>query len=94
MRKSRRAFLILIFMEIVILLFLAIRARKDIVRVDAQLEKVHQEILKIEEENERLKKMENKLSDPFFREKLAREKLGLARKGEIVYLLVPEKVSP
>ena len=94
MRKSKKAFLFLIIIEIVVLLILGIRAKEDIGRIEAQVEKVREEIRQIQEENKRLKELEKKLSYPFFREKAAREKLGLAKKGEIIYWIVSRKSSP
>ena len=31
------------------------------------------------------------MKDPFYLEKMAREKLGLAKKGEIIYKILPPK---
>jgi len=93
MKKSKKVFLFLIAVEIIALLILGIKVREDIGRIEAQVEKVREEIRQIEQENKRLKELEKKLSDPFFREKAAREKLGLARKGEVIYWIVSRKSS-
>ena len=59
------------------------RQRKELER---QIEEVKQANTRLEEEQEGLK------TDPLYLEKVAREKLGLAREGEIVYkVLSPQQ---
>ncbi len=67
------------------------------------LRKVGERLVRIEEENKRLiqenKRLEEEIKalegDPFYIEKIAREELGMVRKGEIVYEIIsspePEK---
>lgn len=51
-----------------------------------------QNIKKLEAENLALKQEKEKLEkDPEYLESVAREKLGIVKKGEIVYKFVPEK---
>ena len=60
------------------------------------LRKVGQRLARIEEENERLvqenKRLEEEIKalegDPFYIEKIAREELGMVKKGEIVYDII------
>ncbi len=60
------------------------------------LRKVGQSLARIEEENKRLiqenKRMEEEIKalegDPFYIEKIAREELGMVKKGEIVYEII------
>ncbi len=60
------------------------------------LRKVGQRLARIEEENERLvqenKRLEEEIKalegDPFYIEKIAREELGMVKKGEIVYEII------
>ncbi|MCK4648860.1 septum formation initiator family protein [bacterium] len=67
------------------------------------LRKVGQRLARIEEENKRLvqenKRLEEEIKalegDPFYIEKIAREELGMVKKGEIVYEIIssPEIVK-
>ena len=52
-------------------------------KLEKQIKEIRETNLKLKEEQQRLK------ADPFYLEKVAREKLGVARKGEIVYRVVP-----
>ena len=60
------------------------------------LRKVGQRLARIEEEKERLvqenKRLEEEIKalegDPFYIEKIAREELGMVKKGEIVYEII------
>jgi cell division protein FtsB len=60
------------------------------------LRKVGQRLLKVDKENKRLvqenKRLEEKIKalegDPFYIEKIAREELGMVKKGEIVYEII------
>ena len=60
------------------------------------LRKVGERLVRIEEENERLvqenKRLEEEIKalegDPFYIEKIAREELGMVKKGEIVYEII------
>lgn len=45
----------------------------------------------MELENRELKEQIDNLANSFYLEKLAREKLGLAKKGEVIYKILPEK---
>jgi cell division protein FtsL len=61
-----------------------------------ELRKVAQRLVKMEEENKRLSEKNESLEaeakalrgDPFYIEKLAREELGMVKKGEIVYEII------
>jgi cell division protein FtsB len=50
---------------------------------ERQIEEVKENNKRLEEELEKLK------NDPLYLEKVAREKLGVARKGEIIYRVLP-----
>ena len=60
------------------------------------LKKVSQQLLGVQEENKRLfgenKRLEEEVKalqgDPFYIEKIAREELGMVKKGEIVYEII------
>jgi len=93
MSKGRKAFIFLVIAEIIILLMVGIKIKKDIARVDAQLDKIKKEIRQLEKENRKLREMKKKALDPFFIEKIARDELGLARKGEIIYWIASKRSS-
>lgn len=76
-------------MEIGFLFGWYLKVEWDINKLNEQVKMMYDEVEQIEAENERLEEIEIKLSDPFFKEKLAREKLGLARKKEVVYQITP-----
>ncbi len=60
---------------------------RELARQNRELE---QAIKEIAQANKRLSEEHRKLqSDPIYLEKVAREKLGVARKGEIVYKVLP-----
>lgn len=60
---------------------------KRLVRQNRELEERIEEIKK---DNKRLAQEQEKLrSDPLYLEKVAREKLGVAKEGEIVYKVLP-----
>lgn len=89
MKKGEKIFLFFLIAEIIFLFGWWWRIQQDIIKMDGEVEKARMEIQKIREENKNLKEMEKKIKDPFFVEKIAREKLGLARKNEIIYRIVP-----
>lgn len=55
--------------------------------LEKQIEEIKQTNKKLAEAQEKLK------SDPFYLEKVAREKLGLAKEGEIVYKVLPPQTK-
>jgi cell division protein FtsB len=59
------------------------RLVKDNRELEKQIEEIKQVNRRLEEEQ---RKLEN---DPVYLEKVAREKLGVAKKGEIIYRVLP-----
>jgi len=60
---------------------------KRLVRQNRELER---QIKETKQANRRLEEEQEKLeSDPVYLEKVAREKLGLAKEGEIIYKVLP-----
>jgi len=82
MKRSNKAFLFLLVAEIAFLFGWWLKIEHDIGKLDKKLQKAQDEIQQILEKNK------EKINDPFFIEKMAREKLGLAKKGEVVYKIV------
>ena len=89
MKRSKKIFIFILLVEIGFLFGWYLKVEWDINKLNEQVKMMCDEVEQIEAENERLKEIEIKLSDPFFKEKLAREKLGLARKKEVVYQIIP-----
>lgn len=82
----------LIFISIVIaLLFYLVFAEKGLikrVRLEIELKKLKKEIEKIENENASLREKIHKLeTDPKEIERIAREKYGMAKEGEEVFII-------
>ena len=59
------------------------RLVKDNRELEKQIEEIKQVNRRLEEEQRRLE------NDPVYLEKVAREKLGVAKKGEIIYRVLP-----
>jgi len=87
MRK--KLFLILVIIESLFLLFWGIKSYYTINLSQKEIRKVEEKLNQLKLENQRLKEQINSLEDHFYLEKMAREKLGLAKKGEIVYKILP-----
>ena len=91
MKRTNKIFLFLLIAEILFLFGFGLKVKWDIDRLDSKIIEEKDKIKQIETENERLREIEKNLDNPFFIEKLAREKLGLAKKGEVIYKIVPMK---
>ena len=89
MKRSNKIFLFLLIAEVLFLFGLGLKVKKDIDKLDLQVAEENKKIQQLNMENKRLQEIKDNLNDPFFIEKLAREKLGLAKKGEVVYKIVP-----
>ena len=94
MKSSKKVFIVLLVIEIGFLFGWSLRIRWDIRKLDGEVGKIRDEIQQIETKNKTLADMEIKLNDLFFREKLARERLGLARTGEVLYHIIPREKLP
>lgn len=93
MKRTNKVFLFLLIAEILFLFGFGLKVKWDIDRLDSKIIEEKDKIKQIETENERLREIEKNPDNPFFIEKLAREKLGLAKKGEVIYKIVPVKTS-
>jgi len=93
MKRTNKIFLFLLIAEILFLFGFGLKVKWDIDRLDSKIIEEKDKIKQIEIENERLREIEKNPDNPFFIEKLAREKLGLAKKGEVIYKIVPVKTS-
>ena len=90
MLKIVRQTSFLVFAGILLVLFFPGYAKMQELRqknreLEATIKKLEKENLAISQEKERLE------NDPDYLEKVAREKLGIVRKGEVIYRVVPEE---
>jgi len=89
--RGKKFFLALILIESFILVFWGARAYYRVSQSKHQVKEIEKKLKELRLESERLKEEEKNTENPFYLEKLAREKLGLAKKGEIVYKIIPSK---
>ena len=85
----KNAILLFVFALVILMLFLPTFARmQDIKQKDLEYQT---RISSLEQENIQLKEERRLLEeDPVYLERVAREKMGLIRAGEVVYKLPPE----
>lgn len=92
MRKIKdKLFLMFIIGSSLFLLFWGIKSYLKVNQAKNEVKKMEQKLEELKSENEELKEEEKNLQNPFYIEKLAREKLGLAKKGEVVYKILPKE---
>lgn len=84
----KNAFLLFIFAAVILVAFLPTFSRlQDVKQKDLEYQA---RIAELEAENAKLQNERRKLEeDPVYLEKVAREKMGLIREGEVVYKLMP-----
>ena len=88
MGKSK--IIILFFLGLVLLGVIFIPGYLKIKRLAMANRELERQIEEIKQANRKLKENQEKLiNDPLYLEKVAREKLGVARKGEVVYKVLP-----
>jgi cell division protein FtsB len=81
---------IIIWAIIIVVIFLPGFSKLQEIR--SKTEKLERDIACLREENFALQEEIGRLNnDPVYLESVAREKMGLARKGEVVYKIVPEE---
>ncbi len=87
----KNAILLFVFAFVILMMFMPTFSRmQDIKQKDLEYQV---RISELELENKRLKVERRLLEDnPDYLEKVAREKMGLIRAGEVVYQLTPEKI--
>ncbi len=82
--------IITVILAAVLLGFIFIPGYFDKQRLSTQNRELEKQIELIKRANTGLKYQELQAKDPFYLEKTAREKLGVARKGEVVYKVTPQ----
>ena len=88
---KKKLFLILVFIESSFLLFWGAKSYYQVRQAQNQVRKVQEELNQLKLENKILMEQVENIKDPFYLEKMAREKLGLAKEGEIIYKILPPK---
>jgi cell division protein DivIC len=88
---KKKLFLILVFIESSFLLFWGAKSYYQVRQAQNQVSKVEEELNQLRLENKTLMQQAENMKDPFYLEKMAREKLGLAKKGEIIYKILPPR---
>ena len=88
--KTNKLFLILLIAGSLFLSIWGIKSYYSIYQTQKKLRKTEEKLTQMELENEELRDQIDNLANSFYLEKLAREKLGLAKKGEVVYKILPE----
>jgi len=88
---KKKLFLILVFIESSFLFFWGAKSYYQVRQAQNQVRKVEEELNQLRLENKTLMQQVENMKDPFYLEKMAREKLGLAKKGEIIYKILPPK---
>ena len=90
MEKSK--IIVLFLLSLVLLGVIFIPGYLKIKRLSGQNRDLERQIEEIKQTNKRLKEEQEKLiNDPLYLEKVAREKLGVVRKGEVVYKVLPQQ---
>ena len=94
MKKSNKANRLFLFFLVAGSLFLSIWGTRNyysIHQAQKKLKKTEEQLTQMELENRELKDQIDNLANSFYLEKLAREKLGLAKKGEVIYKILPQE---
>ena len=87
---GKKKIIILIVLGLVLLGFIFIPGYLKIKGLSRQNRELVRQIEEIKQTNKRLKEEQEMLiNDPLYLEKVAREKLGVVRKGEVVYKVLP-----
>lgn len=84
---------ILAVVAVALLIYLVVPLRTYIAQRD-QLNRLERQTQILEEQKARLERQVKLLQDPAYLERIARECLGMVKKGEIGFIVVPEGSSP
>ena len=84
-RKKSKLGLVLLMVFFIYFAYTAVGQQKILYMKDVELKKVQSKIDEETKENEKLKEEQEELNSDEFVEKIAREKLGMVKKGERVY---------
>ncbi len=88
-KRSHRIILIVILLLVFFFAYLFFSGYLDLRKVGQRLAIMEEENKKLAQENKRLEEEIKALEgDPFYIEKIAREELGMVKKGEVVYEII------
>lgn len=85
-RKNSKLGLILVMILFIYFAYIAVGQQKVLYSKDIEMKKVQSKIDEEKKENEKLKKEKDLLNSDEYVEKTAREKLGMVKQGERVYV--------
>lgn len=89
-RKSRLTFHgALLILIVAVLLAMASAPVRQALEQQGRIRRQEEKLEALEKENARLEHRLERLKDPLYLERLAREELGLVRPGEVSYVVVP-----
>ncbi len=69
------------------------RSLKELTTAGGQVEETEKQVEKLRLRNEELKKQKIEVQKPSYLEKVARDKLGMAKEGEVIIVLPPIPLS-
>lgn len=94
-KRKRRVWILGCLLLLTLLLFLSMGKRGFIqqIRIKREKEKLIKEIETLEEQKILLEAEKEKLDDPEYIEKIAREQYGMAKENEDVYRVVPKETE-
>jgi cell division protein FtsB len=88
-RLRPRLHITLLVITVIVMLSMAAAPARQVWSVNSQIAREEQRLEALREENARLEARLERLEDPDYLEKLARERLGLVKPGEKSYVVVP-----
>lgn len=88
-KLGRKIFLFVLIVEILFLSSWTVRILRQAESSRQEVREAQAQLRSVKEKNAEIKETEKKLTQKFYREKLAREKLSLAGEGEIIYKILP-----
>ncbi len=79
---------------IVLILMAAIAPARNLIQQRAQLARLQQQAVQLQQQNDVLQARVTQLGDPNYLEKLARECLGMVKPGEVAFVTIPQHGAP
>lgn len=89
-KNMRSVFILIIGLFLIVNLT---RSILELVRAADKIKEAEKQVAQLQFKNDELKKRLAEVQSPKYLEKIAREKLGLAKKGEVVVILPPYQPS-
>lgn len=93
MLKNRLVNLLILIVGLFLIVNLT-RSIGDLLKAKDKIKEVEKGVTQLKQQNEELKKRLAEVQSPEYLEKIARDKLGLAKEGEVVVILPPYQSAP